>query len=145
MKSGSKIYYAETSRKARIIRMYDESMGRRVIENAEQSRIAIPTNQGTLFVGINEISHCCAESNYTRMIYGKGQEVLISKSLGTIASVLPHEMFLRVHQSHLVNTEQVQSIHGDHLMLLSGRKIPISRSRRSFLKKEMDKKTITIQ
>ena len=76
---------------------------------ADNSKLALATNQGLVFVEIKNIMHCEANGK-TTWIYINGQEkVLASKNLGEFDSFLSDHNFIRVHHSHLVNMNYIKS------------------------------------
>ncbi len=94
-------------------------------------RLVVSTLEGTFLIPFHEIKHCSASGNYCRITLESGKEVLLSKTLKFVQQQLPARLFLRVHQSHLVNKDYVRFIGKDHLLLTCGSKIPVSRSKRS--------------
>ena len=71
-------------------------------------KIAVPTAEGFDFILIEDIVRCEAQGPYTR-IYSKGsKKFLVSKPLKDYENLLPNNIFLRVHNSHLVNLNYVK-------------------------------------
>jgi two-component system, LytTR family, response regulator len=81
------------------------------------------------------IVHCQAFSNYTRIFFSNKNSVLIAKTLGQLEKYLFCKDFIRVHQSHLVNTTFIKSVQKQQLELVDGAIIKISRR----LKKNLTK------
>ncbi len=83
------------------------------IEHIEQKsnehfKLAISTNDGTIFILTQEIIRCEADSNYTHFfIHGK-KTIIASKTLREYEEILPEQFFIRIHKSHLVNKSFIE-------------------------------------
>ena len=106
---------------------------RPAIRKEVHDRIVIPSSQGLHIIPFNDIIHCHADSNYCRIRLSSGKDILASKTLKHISSLLPKSMFIRIHQSHLVGRKAIRFIGQEHLTLADGSDVPVSRSRRSNL------------
>jgi two-component system, LytTR family, response regulator len=73
------------------------------------------------------IVHCQAFSNYTRIFFSNKNSVLIAKTLGQLEKYLYCKDFIRVHQSHLVNTAFIKNIQKQQLELANGAIVKMSR------------------
>lgn len=93
----------------------------------------VPTAEGIHIMPIDEIVHCKADSNYCHIRTIDQKDIFVSKPVKYIEDQLPNSMFVRVHQSHLVNTAHIRFIGRDSLRLVDGTEIPISRRKRQFL------------
>ncbi|MBT4408739.1 MAG: response regulator transcription factor [Bacteroidetes bacterium] len=105
------------------------------LEDAEK-KIALPQENEVVFVPIKEIIRCQAESNYTRFYLLSDRSLLISRTLKEFDQALSEYNFVRVHQSHLVNTKQIASYvkqDGGYLKMLDGTSVPIARSRKDVI------------
>jgi len=145
MRLKKQVYSRPGTQPATIIPLNRELQSAKCIQCDEPSRISIPTTQGMLIIDLGGISYCAADSNYTRIFYDGTNELLASKPLCLFQQLLPSGRFLRIHQSYVVNTEQIVSIHGDRVILRGGVIVPVSRRRRETLRQEIARKTITIQ
>lgn len=97
------------------------------------SRIALTTNDGMIFVSTNDIMFCEAESNYTSVVLAGGKKIVVSKVLKEIDEALSGPDFFRVHNSFLININQIKKfVRGDggYVVMNDGTSIGISRSRR---------------
>ena len=70
-------------------------------------KITLPTESGYIFVSIDDIIRCQAESNYTTFYFKNGKSVLISHTLKDYEELLQDNKFFRVHNSHLINMSYV--------------------------------------
>jgi two-component system, LytTR family, response regulator len=99
-------------------------------------KIALPTMEGLQMVIINSIIHCASDSNYTNIHLKGGKKITVSKTLKDIEEMLEDHSFLRVHHSHLVNTNEIERYikgEGGYLILSDGSSVDVSRSRKETL------------
>ncbi len=97
------------------------------------SSVALPSGDGYDFVNIDDIVHCQSESNYTNFYLTNGNRIFISKTLKEVEHLLPKPKFIRVHKSHLVNTEHIKKYirgQGGEIILTNGQSVAVSRSRK---------------
>lgn len=100
---------------------------------AKIQRIALSTGDGMIFVNTEEIMYCRADSNYTHVKLVKGEKYLLAKSLKEFEDVLAGKKFFRVHNSFLINIDQIKKfVRGDggYIIMNDGDEITIARSRR---------------
>ena len=96
------------------------------------SRIALTTNDGMIFVTTDDILYCEAESNYTTVVLND-RKIVVSKTLKEIDEALSGADFFRIHNSFLININQIQKfVRGDggYVIMNDGKSVGISRSRR---------------
>lgn len=102
-------------------------------EAPSQKRIALPTAERIELIPVAEIIRCMAENNYTHFFIREQTPILVSKNLGEFEEMLQEYGFLRTHQSHLVNVQEVKSWEksdGGYLLMKDGSRVDVSRSRR---------------
>jgi two-component system LytT family response regulator len=105
------------------------------------NRIRIPISSGYEWIEIDDIIRCEAESNYTKVIV-KDTKYIISKTLKHVEHELINSvLFSRVHQSHLVNLNWIDStqIKNNTITLKNGDEIPVSRAHKDELFQLMKK------
>jgi len=99
-------------------------------------KIAIPERDGITFVNVNEIVRCQADNNYTEVHLKSGHKILVSKPLKKYEDLLPEDVFFRIHQSHLVNLNEVARFlkeEGGYLIMNDGVQLEIARRRKEEL------------
>ncbi len=95
-------------------------------------KVVLPTFHGFQLEKVNSIIYCEADLNYTKVHTVNGGELLISKPLNAIESLLPANMFYRIHKSHLVNLNYIKSYsraEGFHVILEDGTKLDVATRR----------------
>lgn len=95
--------------------------------------ITLPVANGQTWIKLSDLVRCQSENNYTRFITKDGT-FLISRTLKYVENEMIYStQFLRVHQSHLINVNYLQSntIVENCITLTNGDKVPVSRAKRS--------------
>jgi two-component system LytT family response regulator len=107
------------------------------IENINNSlidrKIALVSSDRHLFVKVKDIIRCEGENNYTNVFLTNGENVLVSRTLKDFEELLEENGFIRVHQSHLINIEKIQSYEkkdGGFFKMSDKSTVYISRQRR---------------
>lgn len=116
-----------------------ESCIRRIVETRQTpkssgSRLPLETGAGTYFIPPALILKCEADGNYTKVHCSDNRTILVSKTLLYIEQELPPDLFIRVHQSFLVNIGAIQAYmrdNGGYLLLSDGSQVPIARGRKA--------------
>lgn len=92
-------------------------------------RLVLPTQEAMHVVKINDIIRCETSGSYTTFYLNGGKKIIVSKALKHYEEILLPPQFLRVHQSHLINTDCIVSYSRDGMVQMQDRiSIPISRS-----------------
>ena len=97
-------------------------------------RLVVQTGSGERLLEIGDIDCLEAARNYVS-VYSGEREFLLRETLASLEARLADHGFLRTHRSYVVNRSQVVGVEasdngGQDLVLKSGRKVPLSRSRR---------------
>lgn len=99
-------------------------------------KIAIPLSDKIEFVEISSILRCEGDGNYTIFFLRGGVKIIASKTLKEFDELLSDYNFLRVHQSHLINLNEVKSYiktDGGYIRMNDGSSVSISRQRREMV------------
>jgi two-component system, LytTR family, response regulator len=78
----------------------------------KSNKIAIPVNDGYNFFNYHDIVCCSAENSYTQIFLVNGSKLLSSSNLKHFTELLPHDIFCRIHHSHLINLEHAVKYSG---------------------------------
>ncbi|MFH2096904.1 MAG: LytTR family DNA-binding domain-containing protein [Bacteroidota bacterium] len=106
------------------------------------SRLAIPTSDGTEYLGIKNIIRLEADRSYTMIFMNDGKRHMVSKSLSEFEDLLSENDFFRIHKSHIVNLDHVKKHikhDGGYAEMTDGSKIMISRRRKDEFIKAMER------
>jgi two-component system, LytTR family, response regulator len=99
-------------------------------------KVALPTMEGLQMIAVNSIISCTSDSNYTTFMLKNKQKLLVSRPLKEIEEMLEEYSFLRVHNSYLININEIDKyIKGDggYLVMTDGSTIDVSRSKKETL------------
>jgi two-component system, LytTR family, response regulator len=99
-------------------------------------KIAVPYQNGLLFLPVKEILYCEADNNYTRIKATQNRHFLLTKTLRDVQEVLEEQGFVRVHRQYLVNIEQIKLLmkgEGTYLIMNNDMSIPVARNQKDKL------------
>lgn len=102
----------------------------------ELHRLALNDAQGIQLVKVQDIIYCSAQNNYTEFHLKDGQKHLVSKTLKEYEELLSEAGFFRVHQSYLINLEEVSQYlkqDGGYVQMSDGSLIGVSRRKKEEL------------
>lgn len=94
--------------------------------------LALKSSSNILFVKLEDICYCNSQGRYTVFHLVNGQEHVVTKNLGEYESILKKEWFVRVHNSYIVNVNNVVSIEktdGNYCKMSNSHLIPIAKRR----------------
>lgn len=101
----------------------------------ENQKIAIHDTDDIHFVNLSDLIRLEGSGNYTKFFFENRKSIVNSKTLKEYEQYLLRNGFLRVHKSHIVNTQKIVSLHkNEYLVLSDGSKVNISRRRKKGLK-----------
>ncbi|WP_316835015.1 LytTR family DNA-binding domain-containing protein [Pedobacter nutrimenti] len=78
-----------------------------------------------LGVELNELIYVKSDDKYIYLQIGKAKPLMIKKAISYMEAILPPDMFLRIHQSCLVNMTYVKDIVANRLILKDGQVLEI--------------------
>ncbi|WBL23520.1 LytR/AlgR family response regulator transcription factor [Zunongwangia sp. HRR-M8] len=101
----------------------------------QKRKIVLKTQEDIFVVDISNIIRAQAHNNYTTIYCSSGDSILVSQSLKKIEDQLSISGFIRVHQSHLINTDFISRFQKktNMLVLTSEEEIPVSVAKRGDL------------
>lgn len=110
-----------------------EAMRQQRMANAPR-KIILRTAESLHVVRAEDIVRCEADRNYTAFHFTDGKRLIVSRTLKEFDAMLTvMGDFFRIHQSHLVNLDQVDRLDkadGGAVVLKDGTSLPISQSRK---------------
>ena len=101
-------------------------------------KLAIPTLAGLEMILIEDISYLESKSNYCTLHMIDGKKHMVSKTLKLFEKKLVPYLFIRVHNSYVINPNHItRYVKGDggYLIMDDGANISVSRSRKDELLK----------
>jgi two-component system LytT family response regulator len=103
-----------------------------------QDKIGISSLDGIDYVDVDDIIYLKADGKYTEIITRNGK-LVSSKNLKMFSYILNERLFVRVHNSYIVNISLISRFKKDDGMLIlkDGTSISVSKSRKDFLLKRL--------
>ncbi len=102
-------------------------------QQPSNNKICLSTADGYEFINVDEILYCKAEGSYTAFKLTNGTNFLVSKHLKEYENLLAGQHFMRVHNSFLINLEEVKKYvkaDGGYILMNNGDPISISRNKK---------------
>jgi two-component system LytT family response regulator len=106
-------------------------------------RICLATADGLEFLTIDDVAYCEAAGSYTHFHLRDGRTILVSKNLREYELLIDDPAFMRVHNSYLINLDDVQryvKTEGGYLLMKNGARIAISPKKREEFLERMAKR-----
>lgn len=103
-----------------------------IIKENNLKRIALPSQQGIVYIKTDDIIMLKSDGNYTK-VFSKEKEFMVTRVLKEFEEILPSKNFCRVHKSFILNLDHVvQYDKEDELVSLEGGiKVPLARRRKN--------------
>jgi two-component system LytT family response regulator len=95
-------------------------------------RIALPDHSGYRFENMSDIIRLESDSNYTTIFLRNSEKVLVSKPMKHFEDFLDESLFIRIHNSHIINIRFLKGYlrdDGGLAELLDGTKLQIAKRR----------------
>lgn len=104
-------------------------------ENRESTiqKIALKTAKKMYLLEVDAILYCQSDGSYTKVVT-ENETILVSKNLKHYQELLPEDIFIRTHQSYLVNKRHILSLENDTILLKNNETVAISARRKSEIK-----------
>ncbi|RFM25837.1 LytR/AlgR family response regulator transcription factor [Deminuibacter soli] len=107
---------------------------------ASMRKIAMPTFEGLQLIDIAHIIYCASASNYTTLYLKQQQKLTVSRTLKEIEEMLDEYSFTRVHNSYLVNLDEITKYirgEGGYLVMTDNSHVDVSKSRKDALLRKL--------
>ena len=98
-------------------------------------RISLPTREGIHIIKLDDIVRCETSGSYTTFYLADKRKVMVSRQLKSYEDLLFPPQFFRIHQSHLINMNFVETYLKEGIVILKDKtELPIAqRKKESFL------------
>lgn len=112
----------------------------KILLNIKQNdtKITINTDGKLVFLEVEDILFIESDGNYCTFFLTKNQNLVVTKKLKEVNSMLPEHKFFRIHNSFIVNLNKIKEFlkSEGYVVMESNHKIPVARQRKSaFLEK----------
>ncbi len=109
--------------------------------NLSKEKISLPTSEGIHIVPLHTIIRLEADKNYTHIFCKENKKILISKTIKELEINLNPSLFVRIHQSHIVNLDCIMMYkkgkNGGSIILEDDTLLPVSKARKEDLIKKL--------
>ena len=103
----------------------------------QDKKLILNTSDNVFVVQISQLIHCEANENYSNIYLLGKEKITLSKPLKEFEEMLSVYGFFRIHQSHLINMQYVESVDkkgSGAVLLKTGEKLPLSqRKKQAFM------------
>ena len=102
-------------------------------DNIQQHSITLSTAQGYEFIKVAQIVYCEANGAYTKFILKDRKPLIVSRHLKEYENLLNDHPFMRIHQSYLINLEEVGKYlrsDGGYVVMKNGDQVSISNKKK---------------
>ena len=100
------------------------------------NNLAVPTMEGLLFIGIQDIIRCESDDKYTKIFLADKKMILASRTLGDFEDLLSPHGFFRIHKSYLINLSHLKKYlrgEGGQVIMADGSTLDVSRRKKEEL------------
>lgn len=100
-----------------------------ILKGNTEQKIAFNTVSEIIFKPIKDIVYCMADGNYTKVVFIKGDDILISQTLKKYEELLVPHNFSRIHSKYLININYVKKYRRGktgYAVLETGKELPVS-------------------
>ena len=106
----------------------------------EDKKIVLRSINSIHLVYVHDIVRAESDRNYSRFYFLDDQPVTVAKSLRNFIDVLEEYGFIRVHQSHLINTNHIKKyMKNDFVVVMNDNsEVPVSHRKRDFLLQQFE-------
>ncbi|MBO9633246.1 MAG: response regulator transcription factor [Chitinophagaceae bacterium] len=111
-----------------------QSLIQQLSRQQNPGKLVLQTQEGMFFFNYEEIVLCAAEGSYTRFDLLNGKSILVSGNLKKFEAMLPSAVFIRIHDSFLVNSTHIRKYNngkGGYVELSNGKTAEVSVRRKS--------------
>ena len=109
-------------------------------KGVQDKRVILKTADTVYAVYEKDIIYCRSDGNYTTFYTQQLEKIVVSKSIKKVQEVLSEDVFVRCHQSYIVNKKHVQRYNKNGTLIVNlDFKVPVSSRRKDYaLKKIFD-------
>jgi len=100
------------------------------------NNLAVPTMEGLLFIGLQDIIRCESDDKYTKIFLSDKKMIMASRTLGDFEDLLHPHGFFRIHKSFLINLKHLKKYlrgEGGQVIMTDGSTLDVSRRKKEEL------------
>ncbi len=102
-------------------------------KGVENKRIILKTSDNVYAIYEDDILYCRSDGNYTTFYTQQLEKIVISKPIKKVEEILSENVFIRCHQSYIVNKKHVLKYNKKGVLIINlDVKIPVSSRRKDY-------------
>ncbi len=102
-------------------------------KGVEKKRVILKTSDTVYAIYEDDIIYCRSQGNYTTIYTQQLEKIMVSKSIKKIEEILSENIFIRCHQSYIVNKKHVLKYKNNGVLVVHlDFKIPVSGRRKEY-------------
>ncbi|MEO1032776.1 MAG: LytTR family DNA-binding domain-containing protein [Bacteroidota bacterium] len=106
----------------------------------KKKRIILKTTDNVYAIYEDDIIYCKSDGNYTTFYTSLLEKIVVSKSLKKIIEILSEDVFVRCHQSYVVNKKHVLKYNKKGVLIVKlDIRVPVSSRRKDYVLKRIFK------
>ena len=107
-------------------------------KGVENKRIILKTADTVYAIYEDDIIYCKSDGNYTTFYTQQMEKIIISKPLKQVEDILSEDIFIRCHQSYIVNKKHVIKYNKNGVLVVHlDFKVPVSSRRKDYTLKKI--------
>ena len=107
-------------------------------KGVENKRVILKTADNVYAIYEDDILYCRSDGNYTTFYTQQLEKIIVSKSIKKIEEILSDDMFIRCHQSYIVNKKHVLKYNKRGVLVIHmDIKVPVSSRRKDYALKRI--------
>ncbi|MFN4298937.1 MAG: LytR/AlgR family response regulator transcription factor [Thermaurantimonas sp.] len=110
------------------------------IQNPEDARLVLPSNDGQVVIKLNDIVFLKADSSYTEIYLADGSKLFLSRKLLEFEKLQNYGPFMRTHRSYIVNLNRIKKIlkQDGGLLMDNGREVALAADKKNLLYEKLN-------
>ncbi|MBW1294669.1 LytR/AlgR family response regulator transcription factor [Aquimarina litoralis] len=103
-------------------------------QGVKKKRIILKTLDNVYVVYEDDVLYCKSEGNYTTFYTKKTNNIVVSKPIKKVIDLLSEDIFIRCHQSYIVNKNYVSRYNKQGVLIIEPNiKVPVSSRRKEYV------------
>ncbi|MFN6943306.1 MAG: LytR/AlgR family response regulator transcription factor [Cytophagaceae bacterium] len=127
-----------------IEKFHSKWQSNRTTQESDSSKMVLSVREGFLFIDVAKIIRCEGDGNYTHVYLEGNVKHTSSKSLKEFERILPSSGFIRIHKSHLINTNFIKKYikgEGGTIVMADNSELEVSRRKKDYFLKYFNIRT----
>ncbi len=113
-----------------------------VFARLRTGKIALPTNDGIVFIKLEDVMYVKSDGNYSSLYLRTGKKFLVSRSMADFETRLQGFSFFRTHRCYIVNLKWIQKYckgRGGYIIMDDGSSVEVSVRKRDLFLEVLDR------